>query len=198
MTKVLAQTYNFAKKIAKSPTSFSFPRNNSFKLIEFKQNSHNSANMTIFIANIFVTTNIFSQIYRYFMSCKHCHKMVNMCHMWLTNFCLKKTFLEKSTSVYFSHVFSPWSLLYHSLCFNTKQGKEKALCDALKCCGHEELFFFIILSCNKCIVGKSSQLSVKGRNFVKQSPRYHLLCQQGSIKKAETFKKIERLQKDGS
>jgi hypothetical protein len=103
---------------------------------------------------------------------------------------------EKSTSVYFRLYFRPG--LHHFLCFKAyKHGKEKALYDALKCCGQEELFPYY-LSCNKCIVGKSSQLSVKGRNSVKQSPRYHLLCQQGSIKKGGNFQKIERLRKDVS
>ena len=120
------------------------------------------------------------------MSSKHCH-------MWLTNFCLKKHFWKSQLLFIFACIFALVSTLPFSLFQSTKQDKEKALCDALKCCGHEELFPYY-LSCNKCIVGKSSQLSVKGRNSVKQSPRYPLLCQQGSIKKrklSKTRKKIK-------
>jgi hypothetical protein len=100
--------------------------------------------------------------------------MVNMCHLWLTNFCFfGKTFSKSQPLFIFACIFALVSTLPFSLFQSTKQGKEKALCDALKCCGHEELFPYY-LSCNKCIVGKSSQLSVNGRNSVKQSPRHPL------------------------
>jgi hypothetical protein len=119
------------------------------------------------------------------MSSKHCH-------MWLTNFCLKKHFWKSQLLFIFACIFALVSTLPFSLFQSTKQGKEKALCDALKCCGHEELFPFY-LSCNKCIVGKSSQLSVKGRNSVKQSPRQPLntLPVRKYCTKGGNFQKIE-------
>ncbi len=142
-----------------------------------------------FIANIFVITNIFAKTYRYFMSSKHFHKTVHLFYMGVKNCCFFwKIFRNSQLRFIFACIFALVSSLTFSLLQSTKQGKEKALCDALKCCGHEELFPYY-LSCNKCIVGKSSQLSVKGRNSVKQSPRHPLLCQQGSIKKRRKLSK---------
>jgi hypothetical protein len=64
----------------------------------------------------------------------------------MTNFSFFGKIFRKSQLQF---IFALVSTLPLSLFQSTKQGKEKALCDALKCCGHEELFPYY-LSCNKC------------------------------------------------